>query len=434
MRRRSYDVLPRRAVRLRRLTWPVMMAIGLVVVPFAGANMADRAAAATSAGVPSGTVLKASGSITITKPGTVIDARNVTGSIAVKANNVTIKRTKVTYGGYHSIRIYSGVTGTVVEDSTIVCTDSSKTNGVVFGNYTARRLAVSGCRNAFLFSATAPAVITDSLVNGLPYTNVTATASSTPTTSSSTSSSSTSSSFPDASTTGVPAGTILTPSGGITVTTNGAIIDSKLISGGVVVKANNVTIRNSLIRTSSHNAIQLASGYAGLVVYDTEIDGMGVSGPAVVGSGYTLRRVNLHNVVEGPRLGSNTTVDRSYIHHLVRCSSCHVDALQTTGGSNIVISNNNLQAYNPDTNDPMNAAFQFGEEFSPVRNAVVSGNLMNGGNYTVNGGGGGTTGAEVTFRNNRFQRDFRYGPAGNLFAGVSFDSSNVWDDNGTPIR
>ncbi len=239
--------------------------------------------------------------------------------------------------------------------------------------------------------------------------------------------------FPSASTTGVPSGTKLSPSGGMTVTSDGAVIDSKLISGGVVVKANNVTIRNSLIRTSSHYAIKLASGYSGLVVQDTEIDGLGASGPAVVGSGYTLRRMNIHNITEGPRLGSNTTVESSYIHHLVRCSGCHIDALQSTGGSNIVIRGNNLQAYNPDTKDPVNAAYQFGEEFSPLRNVLVSGNLMNGGNYTVNGGGGGTTGAQVTFRDNRFQRDFRYGPIGNLFSGVSFDSSNVWDDTGAPV-
>ena len=43
--------------------------------------------------------------------------------------------------------------------------------------------------------------------------------------------------WPNASNTGVPAGTVLTPSGGMTITTAGAVIDSRDISGSVVVNA-----------------------------------------------------------------------------------------------------------------------------------------------------------------------------------------------------
>jgi hypothetical protein len=57
-----------------------------------------------------------------------------------------------------------------------------------------------------------------------------------------------------------------------------------------------------------------------------------------------------------------------------------------------------------------------------------------GGNYTVNGGGGKTTGAQCTFSNNKFQRDFRYGPAGNLHSGVKWAANNVWFDTGASIK
>ena len=57
--------------------------------------------------------------------------------------------------------------------------------------------------------------------------------------------------FPDASNTGVPAGTVLTPSGGLTITTAGAVINAREITGQVVVNAPNVTIRNSRIRSNS---------------------------------------------------------------------------------------------------------------------------------------------------------------------------------------
>jgi hypothetical protein len=219
----------------------------------------------------------------------------------------------------------------------------------------------------------------------------------------------------------------------MTITRKGAVVDGRLISGPVVIEADNVRIRRSLIRTSARYAIRVMPGFGGLVVEDTEIDGLGQSGPAVASGGYTLRRVDIHDVTEGPRVGTGSVIESSYIHDLVRCSGCHIDALQSTGGSNIVIRGNNLQAYNAATDDPMNAAYQFGEEFAPLRNVLVEGNLLNGGNYTVNGGGGGTTDAQVVFRDNVFQRNFRYGAISSLGPGVDFDESNVWADTGAPV-
>ena len=57
--------------------------------------------------------------------------------------------------------------------------------------------------------------------------------------------------YPDANCTGVPAGTTLTPSGGLTITTAGTVIDGRDITGQVVVNAPNVTIRNSRIRSNA---------------------------------------------------------------------------------------------------------------------------------------------------------------------------------------
>lgn len=237
--------------------------------------------------------------------------------------------------------------------------------------------------------------------------------------------------FPDETTTGVPAGTTLTPSGGLSISKAGTVIDALDISGGVTIKASNVTIKRSRITASSGTRYPVRVQSGNVVIEDTEISGG--SGVAVCCGDFVLRRVNIHDVSEGPRLNGNSTVENSYIHHLLRCSGCHIDALQSTGGSNIVIRGNNIQAYNPATGDPMNAAFQFGEEQAPLRNCLFEGNLVNGGNYTINGGGGGTTGAQCTFRNNQFQRNFRYGPAGNIGPGVTWESSNVWYDTGEPV-
>jgi hypothetical protein len=55
--------------------------------------------APATTGVPAGVTLKPSGSITVTKPGTVISGLEVTGTINVVADNVTIEDTKVIQNG-----------------------------------------------------------------------------------------------------------------------------------------------------------------------------------------------------------------------------------------------------------------------------------------------------------------------------------------------
>jgi len=231
--------------------------------------------------------------------------------------------------------------------------------------------------------------------------------------------------FPDETTTGVPAGTVLTQSGSLTITKAGTVVDGLEITGTVVVTADNVTIKNTRIKNTGSIPVRV-KGAKNLVIEDTEIDGQGKGIPAVAYNNYTLRRVNIHDVGEGPRIaGSDVTIEDSYLHHMVQVKKNHTDVIQAVGGSNIVIRGNNLQAYNPDTGIKGNAAFMFGEDDKPLRDCLVEGNLMNGGNYTVNGGGTSTTGAQCTFRDNRFGHDFRYGTHANLGPDVTWDSTNT---------
>lgn len=238
--------------------------------------------------------------------------------------------------------------------------------------------------------------------------------------------------FPDATTTGVPAGTALTPSGSLTITEDGAVIDGLEITGTVTVEADDVTIRRTVIRNTGDIPIRVIGN--GLLVEDSEIDGQGRGNPAIGYNDYTLRRVNIHHVAEGPRIaGGDVTIEDSYIHHLVQVGDNHTDAIQLVGGDNVVIRGNTVLAHNPDTGIFGNAAFQFGEEDGPVRACLVEGNLMDGGNYTVNGGGGGGTGAQCTFRGNQFQQNSRYGVRGNLGPGVVWESSNIWHSSGQAV-
>ena len=172
----------------------------------------------------------------------------------------------------------------------------------------------------------------------------------------------------------------------------------------------------------------------GLLVEDTELDGKGGGNPAVGYQDYTLRRVDIHDVAEGPRIaGDNVTIEDSYIHDLVQVGDNHTDAVQMTAGAHIVVRNNTLEVDNLAAGSLGNAAFQFGEEQGPVSDCLVAGNFLDGGNYTVNGGGGGTRNAACTFRGNVFGSHSRYGPVAHLGPSVAWDSSNVWEATGQPV-
>lgn len=242
--------------------------------------------------------------------------------------------------------------------------------------------------------------------------------------------------WPHAGNTGVPAGTVLRPSGSITVTEPGTVLDSLLIDGCVDVKAAHVTIRRSKIQCGRPTTAIRNISSGPLLIEDVEIDGRGAVRAAVGFGNYTLRRVNIHNVLDGPRLGSNTTVVDSYIHDLARTPESHNDTLQTTGGSNIVIRHNTLLPYKSATRDPMNAAFMLGTTSSPrLQDILVEDNYVNGGNYTFNIREDVQGVSNLVFRGNRFGRDHRYGPAARVTGpGRTFDSSNVWHDNGQPVR
>jgi hypothetical protein len=152
-----------------------------------------------------------------------------------------------------------------------------------------------------------------------------------------------SSGYADASNTGVPQGTTLTQSGGITVSTAGAVINGLDISGPVVVNAPNVTIRNSRIRTTSYWAVDNNS--TGLLIEDTEIDGLNGYGNCFGSSYATIRRVDMHGCENGLNVAGKLTLEDSYIHGLTTGGSAHTDGAQfNQGATDIVFRHNTIVA------------------------------------------------------------------------------------------
>ena len=234
--------------------------------------------------------------------------------------------------------------------------------------------------------------------------------------------------FPNASNTGVPKGITLKASGSLVITKAGTVISGLNIDGCVDVEAANVSIVNSKITCSrSGTAVHVFDG-ASLTMTNSEIDGAGRTDQCVGCDNYTLQGVNIHDCVDGIKMGSNDVIEGSYVHDLVRLSGTHNDAIQTQGGSNDVVKDNTLMAYNAATDDPMNAAIQTGTLNQNLSNVVVEHNYMDGGNYTVNAGATSTAGYSIkgyVFKDNVFGTDYRYGVVDGLGSGITFDSSNV---------
>jgi hypothetical protein len=225
--------------------------------------------------------------------------------------------------------------------------------------------------------------------------------------------------FPDATNTGANCSS-LAPSGSITVTTGGAVVEGKNISGSITIQASNVTIRNDCVTSSDIYPVRLASG-SNLTVEDTTITGTGGGCSRAVepaGGSTMMDRLNISGCEDGVQMYNNDTLQNSYIHDLAFTSGSHNDGVQQNGGSNDVVRHNTI--FNPHN---QTSCVNFTTDFGGISNITVTGNLLNGGNFTVysrSGGNGDPTGVTVTGN--------QFGSA-DVFGLLSVDGSVAWSGN-----
>jgi hypothetical protein len=162
--------------------------------------------------------------------------------------------------------------------------------------------------------------------------------------------------FPDATNTGVPSGTSLTPhSGDLTVSTNGATVNALDVSGTIIVTGHGVTIQNSEakgIETSGSTAENPAN--PPMIVQDVNIvcdDTDGSTG--VRWANYEVYRTEMVGCENGIYLDNDAILEDSYIHSMHQCddSACtepdaHTDGVQGDIGDNTTIRHNNISAVN----------------------------------------------------------------------------------------
>jgi hypothetical protein len=149
--------------------------------------------------------------------------------------------------------------------------------------------------------------------------------------------------FPDATNTGVPAGTVLKPSGTVNVTEAGAVISGLDITGYVYVMAgaNNVVIENCRITSGAYQGVNMDSGVTGTTVRHCEINGQqkveGSYGIYGIGTFEANHIYGFENGI-GMLAGKDIVVRGNYIHDLmVPGSDPHIDGIACQGGQDGVL-------------------------------------------------------------------------------------------------
>lgn len=235
---------------------------------------------------------------------------------------------------------------------------------------------------------------------------------------------------------GVPPGTDLTPSGSLTASKDGQVIDGLDVHGTITVTAKNVVIKNSRFTGdgSEVDAIR-TQGDGSVLIQDSTIEG-DYSDAGIAYHNWTAERVDISGMSnDGAKVGNNVTVKDSKIHDFKPASGAHGDGLQVVEDvGHITITGNTIDiGKNPGANSAVFLCPDIGPELDagPI---TVSDNTLGGGGYTFYNVGG-TDGAvlqDVTLKDNTFNKDSIYGAIYPSDVTPTTHSGNVYPD-GSPV-
>ena len=199
--------------------------------------------------------------------------------------------------------------------------------------------------------------------------------------------------WPGPTNTGVPAGTKLTVhEGDLKITVDNTVIDSTEIRGLVRIEAKNVVIKNSLITgrllTSPLSLIYVNGPNYSVTVKDSTLYAKNPSPyiVGVIGSNFTLERVNIYNVTDQVNIiGSNVTIRDSWLHNnlyylqdpVQNNTPTHDDNVQIQIGSNIQLIHNTMESTH-------NAAVMVTQDQGVVGNLLIENNRISHGACALN--------------------------------------------------
>jgi hypothetical protein len=267
--------------------------------------------------------------------------------------------------------------------------------------------------------------------------------------------------YPDATTTGVPAGTTLTAvpaqattgpgwtyntsDATLTVTGNGTTLSGLSVTGSVNITASNVTLTNDQVVSDDATFGISLRHTANVTIQNSSVGGANATTGRVNyavddiygdSTGLTVKNDNITNW----RVGINAEaglITGNYIHSPGFQAGDHTDGIyDSEGTSQLTISNNTiLNSLNQACAIMLQSAAGI-----PVSNLAITGNLLAGGGYTIYAGGAQNDSTNIAITGNRFGQQYfttsgQYGPdaqyqpagTGNTWSG------NIWDTTGTTV-
>ncbi len=248
--------------------------------------------------------------------------------------------------------------------------------------------------------------------------------------------------FPDATTTGVPDGTPLTPyTGPCSIQTNNVVIEAKIVDCDLRVLAQNVTISRSVINGTIYSDPGYYNG--SFTLTDSEVRMRNGTGTGVGDVNFKMTRVEVTGGSRSVNCATNCTVEDSYLHgqYTDLRGIDHESAIRMGAGSTIRHNTITCDARPVPPDAGCSAALTGYGDFAIVEKNTIDNNLIDGGpdgsmGYCAYGGS--TTGKpysagvnNIRFTNNIFMR----GPSGKcgIWGPItSFDSrapGNVWENN-----
>lgn len=220
----------------------------------------------------------------------------------------------------------------------------------------------------------------------------------------------------------------LLPMTGQTITRDGTVISDREITGQLTIKADNVVLRNVVVRTED---------YFGILTYgdNTRIEDSTVigtapqtlAGIAAFESGdFKAFRVEVKGSEDGVRLAHGSVLRGSLIHQLAGSSSSHFDAVTADGYVGWKIVHNTILNQKDYT-----AAVWVGDSRYGGSAGVLRDNYIAGGGYTIYSGTGDTSGSRLGIRVKDNVFSTRFFPRSGRF-GVVYDwrsEGNTWSGN-----
>ncbi len=245
--------------------------------------------------------------------------------------------------------------------------------------------------------------------------------------------------YPDATNTGVPAGTTLTPrSGEVSVTSAGTTVKDLAVTGEILVEANNTTLEDDEVIASAgsgNRGIYIAPGVTGTVIDHDTCHGEGSGSQYCVFNKDSSTKIEdsyLYNC--GECLNGPGTITNSFFDVTAVISGEHYEDIYYGGGEGSLIVNHDTMLNPQGQTATVFASNDFGDQDT----LTITNNLLAGGGYTLYGGASCTTGecgtvnGPVTVTGNRFSNKYYpesgyYGVGAYFKTAVTTWSGNFWD-------